>query len=213
MVSIAFLSALTGCFDYEEEMWLNKDGSGKVDFKIKLPSEFVDDEEDDWFEEGNIRADLEKFDGIDVEETKTYMDGDQWIIAVKLRFTSWDLLAQVDWGDDDKAKFWGSMTFEKEEDGQWVYQRTVEMSEDEDEDDHGEEGEDEDEDESKLAERILQGIFGGYYWRYTVHFPDRIISANAEEKDIDKKKKTVTWEFELIDLVKEPATMRATIAD
>ena len=58
---------------------------------------------------------------------------------------------------------------------------------------------------------LVQGMFSGYSWKYTVHLPTRVVSANTADEDIDDGNNTVTWNVELGSVMNEPFTMTATL--
>ena len=72
---LAIVLGMSGCIGYEEELWVNPDGSGKVQFKIIL-SEFLakamKEKGEEVFSEEQLSAKFGERDGLKIEEAKTY---------------------------------------------------------------------------------------------------------------------------------------------
>ena len=58
---------------------------------------------------------------------------------------------------------------------------------------------------------LKEGMFSGYSWKYTVHFPARVVSANTADEDIDRETNTVAWEIDLGSAMNESFTMTTTL--
>lgn len=54
-------------------------------------------------------------------------------------------------------------------------------------------------------------IFSKYVWKYTVHFPYKVISANTADDYIDRKTNTVSWDISLLSISKKPQKMTVVL--
>ena len=203
LLAIALTIGATGCIGYEEELWINADGSGRMKFKIlfsEMLSQAMKEKGEHVFSEQELAERFSGIEGITIEEAKTYAKAGNQVVSVALEFDSWDDLRHATTDDEDQADFWGSASVAEDDQGDLVYSRTVSMRTD----DEGEEGD-------ELAQGLVGAMFAGYSWEYTVHFPTAVVSANAADEDIDEETNTVTWELSLLSLLDSDATMTATL--
>ena len=203
LVALPALLALGSCIGYEEELWVQRDGSGRVHSRVILSKMLVA-----ILKNRNQSSDLEgaladRFKGIDglrVGEARTYRKSGRLILSIKVDFDSWKRLTGIQRGEEEgAADFWGVASLGQDEEGRLVFTRTVQM------------GNADPEEENPFGAGLIQAMFSGYSWKYTVHFPAAVVSANAAEEDIDMESNTVTWEVGLPTVFREPYTMTATL--
>lgn len=206
---VLVILALTGCIEYEEEVWINADGSGKIHFEIAVPSMMAQKmtEGDDGLAKlyGDLQNAKERFaavDGLEAEEVKTYEKAGKVILSVRLQFDSWDRLGKLqDKPDSLRGKgVLGEVSLSEDESGNIVFKREV-----------GVENPNAGTEENEMAQALVQGLLSNYTWSYTLHFPATVVSANAAEEDIDRESNTVTWEFGLASITNGPVVMEATL--
>ena len=209
-ISLIVLSVFfTGCFEYAEKLWFNKDGSGKMTFKLgidesltsMLEKEAGDSKENNQFDEQEMKSEFESIDGIQITQSKSYSDkGKKWI-ELDLVFDSFESLAEVS-NKDEKGGFIGKISIVEDEKGDQSFSREISMSESKEEDD-----------EENPYAGMMENLFGQYYWEYETHFPTKILSANTADGNIDNENNKVTWTFSLLTLMKEPQIMKATFVN
>ena len=203
VISLSLISGLSGCIGYEEELWIEKDGTGKVDFRIVLSemlTGMMDKNDEDPLDEDKLKDQFSNIDGVRVDEAKTYEKEGKKILSVKLSFDSWKGLTDIDIDTEDKANFWGKISLKEDEDGHVIFSRIVQMNDDET-----------NQEENPFAGGLMTKMLSGFSWKYIVHFPTTVVSANAADEDIDQETNTVTWETSLLSLSQGPFTMTATL--
>ena len=206
VVSLFLISGLLGCIGYEEELWIEKDGTGKVEFRIVLAemlTKMMDKNDETPLNEEKLKEQFTNIDGVRVDEAKTYEKEGKKILSVKLSFDSWKSLTDIDIDTDDKANFWGKISLKEDEDGHVIFSRIVQMN-----DNNTNENEEE---ENPFAAGLMTKMLSGFSWKYIVHFPTTVVSANAADEDVDKEANTVIWETSLLSLSEGPFTMTAKL--
>ena len=113
-----------GCIGYEEELWIEKDGTGKVDFRIVLSemlTGMMDKKEETPLDEEKLREQFANIDGVRVEQAKTYEKEGKKVLSVKLAFDSWKSLTDIDIETEGKANFWGKISLKEDDDGHVIF--------------------------------------------------------------------------------------------
>jgi hypothetical protein len=180
---------LLGCIQYEEEMWLNRNGSGHSRMHITVSSNYQNT--DSISKYANI-------EGIHLLNFKTYRNEGNTYYDIELAFD--DLKAFNALNDQDAiAHFIGKSEIIKEKRGLLKFRRIISL------------GSTEINDEDQMAD-LFQTIFTvNRNWRYTLHFPYSIVTANADPSNIDYKNDTVKWNYEIAYLWNKDQVMEVTM--
>ncbi len=173
MVMLALtLLLLAGCVEYEEELWLNADGSGKAKLRLVHRSNFANTQE--------IMRKSE-LPGIHLIDSKVTKVGPDVVYNVTFKFKDIESFNNV----NDRigaADFWGKITINREPDGNLVFKRRIAL------------GSQEEVDELEQWFSLQQTDHP--VWNYKVHLPWKIIAANADPENVDKKHRTVSWSYD-----------------
>ena len=201
LLILPFLLVLS-CIEYEEEMWVNKDGSGKIKMKISMPQFLAEyDTEGEGissFDEENVKKKIEEIDGLTLIESKSYEENEKNVIEMVVKFDSFEILEKAN-EEEDNQLFIGDIKMEKDEDDRIVFKRTISM-----EDSSKSEAD-------KESEKLMAAMLGQYKFSYMVHFPNKVIEANTSDDNIDQKSNTVKWTFSLASIISAPQEMVATL--
>lgn len=195
---------LIGCINYSEETWLNSDGSGKIAMEISMSEQLLammaGQSNADPLSPEELTKSFKGVKGIKVGEVKTYhKDGNQ-IAAVNFEFSSLEALNNIKSGSGTPG-FLGKISFTKNKKGQLVFNRTIDKME-LGETDSGD----------ALSGQMAAAMFSSYSWKYTIHFPSKVISANTGNENINAKTNTVVWEIPLSAFIQNSQVMTATLA-
>ena len=174
------LLALAGCVEYDEEMWLNPDGSGKATLRLVHRSNYENTRE--------IMAKAE-LPGIHLIESQVSRSGRNVIYKISYRFDSIEAFNNVN-DRIGEADFWGKFTLNQTDEGNMLLKRRISLGSQEEEYD---------------SEDILEGIYSRQqtehpHWNYKLHVPWRIVAANALAENIDYGKKTISWSFDTMQM-------------
>lgn len=184
----ALMLVLSGCIEYREEIWLERNGSGRLRFDVGLPEHTTIDQEE--VSELSLVALCDSVDGITVTGSDTYMMEDITWIRVYADFDNILLLNEVD------NKWFGYISLEQRKDSLF-YDRIISMSDTLDDE------------EKEFANMLKYAFFGQYTWDYTIHLPDKILDSNAPLMYLDTLENTITWEYTMASLINEEKHMRA----
>ena len=98
-----------GCFEVKQKMSINEDGSGNLVIKMGMAEQMFamaaanpDGQSDDLFNifnEDSLRNDFESIDGINVKETKSYLENESKWVEINLDFDSIESLSNYSDGD------------------------------------------------------------------------------------------------------------------
>jgi hypothetical protein len=195
---------LIGCINYSEETWINDNGSGKISMEISISEQLLEvmagQSNADPFSPDELTKSFKGVKGIKVGEVKTYhKDGNQ-IAAVNFEFSSLEALNNIKSGNGTPG-FIGKISFAKNKKGQLVFTRTIDKME------LGEADSD-----NALSGQMAAAMFSSYNWKYTIHFPSKVISANTGKENINTKTNTVVWEIPLSAFIQNSQAMTATLA-
>ncbi|MFA6619005.1 MAG: hypothetical protein WCT23_08065 [Candidatus Neomarinimicrobiota bacterium] len=186
VLMIISLLLLTSCLEYREELWLENDLSGRVNFDIGLP--MSTDMEDEEILDLSIVSLCDSVEGIDVNVYNTYiLDNNTWI-HVELSFENILLLNEIE------NKWFGKFYILDEKDSRTL-KRLITMS-----------------DtisvrSGQIANVLKYAMLGQYSWIYTMHFPDELYEVNAHIARTDTLSNTAVWEYNLASLINEQKTM------
>ena len=201
ILPIVFMFLFIGCLEYHEEMWLKKDGSGRLNLKIGLAEiismlDNLGGDDDDILNEHKITLELNDLDGIEVISSDSfYKNGRKWL-EIELTFDTVESLSQMQ-DMEEGPSLVGNISWEKRDRGRYEFYRSVKT-------DISTDSDDEFQDKSETEELLKQ-----YEWSYTVHFPGKIIETDETGKTTDKN--TVTWIFPLTGIGEDGLKMSATV--
>jgi hypothetical protein len=200
---------LVGCINYSEEAWLNADGSGKISMEISTSQQLIalmsQQGNGNPFSQEEVAKPFTGVKGIKLGEVKSYpKDGNQ-VAVVNFEFSSLQALQSVKDGNGAPG-FLGKISFTKNKKGQLIFSREIEKMK------LGNTADAEQTDsDSDLAGQMSAAMLAGYNWKYKVHFPASVVSANTAKENIDARTNTVVWEIPLSSIAQGSQTMTATI--
>lgn len=204
-LTLFFIVLLSGCVQYSEHLSLDRQGSGRLIFKMGIMDmeSILDEDPDDSAVIMEEEDDFGDFPGITVVDATTYAaDGFVWS-EITLEFESLDALVQA--LESEEFVTTGKISF-AEKDGYLMFKRTLPVLSLESEDDAG----------MDFAEDMPIGMvevfFADITWVYEVTFPNTIIESNAQDDDVDLATNTVRWSVLVTDLFSEEMEMWAKIA-
>lgn len=194
--SISIILNFSGCFDYEQEITLNEDGSGEITLHYIVGEEMMS------MMEGSdepIIPDKETIEqdyigeGIELKDFHTEeLDTEQhWYIT--LTFDDLNSLSRLEGFEGQK------LTFEDVGDS-FSFENSFASSE-------GDMGmEDLTEEEIEQQKQLMKTMFAGYEFTFVVNMPDEIVTTNADETTGSMAK----WVYPLTDLIDiDEFTMKA----
>jgi len=187
---IIMLFLLAGCVEYNEEMWLNPDGSGKVSLRLVHRSNYANTQE--------IMRKSE-LPGIHLISSQVQKNGPFMVYKVTFKFDNIESFNRIS-EEPTPADFLGQISINKNSEGHLVYKRRISLGGSE----ILEPGVESDSIDINLLadpDDILANIYKKQQkdypkWNYTIHLPWKIISASTTADKIDYKNKTVSWEFD-----------------
>lgn len=173
------LLLLAGCVEYDEELWLNPDGSGKAKLRLIHRSNYANTQE--------IMRKAE-LPGIHLIDSQVEKAGPFVVYSVTFKFDDINSFNNVN-DQISAADFWGSVTLNKTPDGKIVFKRRISLGSQETED----------------TDDILEGIYNQQQtdhpvWTYKLHVPWKIITANTTAENINHKERTVRWEYDTLQM-------------
>jgi hypothetical protein len=192
---------LGGCIDYDEEMWLNGDLSGRVNMMISVQEEIVKGatglEKD--LSEAGVRRDVERVPGVRLESFESFREAGKVIAKLRITFDSLEKLTRHETGAGESTplSLLGSLSL-REEGRKWLLERTLTALPETKAKSTG---------SDLLAKGLGSLLFSKNHLAYKLHLPGEIITANTQR--IDAKERTVEWNFTLAQAMREPPVMRA----
>ena len=165
---IFLLLILAGCVHYDEELWLNRDGSGRAKLRIIHRSPYDNPEE-------ILRK--ASLPGISLISYKLQRKDQDVIYDITFKFKNIEAFNNVN-DQLGSADFWGKITLNKEPGRKITFKRRISL------------GSQEDEDELETFFSQSQSEHGT--WSYTLHAPWRIIHSNASSS----RGKSLTWSYD-----------------
>lgn len=167
------LFLLAGCVDYTEELWLNKNGSGRVKMTIGVLTNYENKQE--------INRYLNQ-PGISLISKSVYRKGKFTFYNLDFRFKSVESFNNLN-DEISNADFLGRITLTREKDGAISFKRKIALGSLSSEDD-------------EIEQIILSQSQGNLKWRYKLHLPWNIIRSNAAPSNVDLKARTIVWEYQ-----------------
>ncbi len=169
---ILSLFALAGCVHYDEELWLNRDGSGRAKLRLIHRSPYENPEEI------MRKASLP---GINLQRYDIQRRGADAIYTIEFKFKSVEAFNNVN-DQLGAADFWGKITLNKEPGRRITFKRRISLGSPESDDD-------------------FENIFSRMQtenpvWNYKLHVPWKIVSTNAAPGNTDLKNRTISWSFD-----------------
>lgn len=170
------LLALFGCVHYDEELWLNPDGSGKA--KLVLIHRSANENPGEILKKAELN-------GIHLQDYSVKRNGPNVIYTVQFKFDSIEAFNNVN-DQVGNADFWGRITLNKEQGRRISFKRRISLGDQEEVDDF----------EALLRSTMTDSP----HWRYRIHLPWKIISTNAPKDAVDHKSRTITWDYDTNEL-------------
>jgi hypothetical protein len=178
------LLTLMGCIDYNEELWLNKDGSGKVKMLIGALTTYENPQE--------INRYVDQ-PGIHLISKSVYRKKNYTYYKLEFNFDSIESFNNLN-DQISNADFFGRISLIKEKDGSFTMKRRIAL---------GSMSGEEDEIEQLIFTHPQEKL----KWRYKMHLPWKVIKANADNANIDYQTNTVSWEYQTSFLWNKSQTM------
>ncbi len=175
VILLLALLLLAGCVQYDEELWINRNGSGHATIRVVHRSPYENPEE-------IMRK--AALPGINLQSYDIQRKGPDVIYTINFKFKSIDAFNNVN-DQLGAADFWGKITLNKEPGRRITFKRRIALG-------SQEQGEEEEGIEDILG--MLQPE--NPVWTYKVHLPWKIISTNALPENVDRENGTVTWSFD-----------------
>ena len=192
---------LGGCVDYDEEMWLNGDLSGRVNMVISVQEEIVKGTtglEKDLSEEG-VRRDLERLPGVKLESFESFREAGKMVAKLRITFDSLEKLTRHETtaGESTPLSLLGTLNV-REEGSKWILERSLTALP-------------ETKAKSTGSDLFAKGLgslfFSKNHLTYKLHLPGEIITANSQR--LDGKARTIEWNYTLAQAMRESPVMRA----
>lgn len=182
---IIFLIFGSGCFEYEEELTLKKDGSGSIMMAYGLPLEMVQNDES--FTSEKIRNDLTDIEGITVISTKEFEKNNLKWVQASAKFNSLESLSKIK--SDKLPGFAGEMNFTNNGDGTFTFTKIL--------------GEKPKTNSTQKPQDLdmMKKMVGDVNWEYDISFPMNIVSANSGQGDVKTIGKNVKWSVSLANII------------
>lgn len=166
------LSLLAGCVHYDEELWLNRDGSGRAKLRVIHRSPYENPEE-------IMRK--AALPGISLQSYNIQRRGADAIYSMEFKFKSVEAFNNVN-DQLGAADFWGKITLNKESGRRISFKRRISLGSQESDDDF-----------ENIFSRLQTD---NPVWKYKLHVPWKIISSNALPENVDINNRTISWSFD-----------------
>lgn len=167
----AILVILCGCVHYDEELWLNRDGSGKAKIVVIHKSNYENSED-------ILRKDELK--GIHLQDYSIKRNGPYVIYSIRFKFDSVEAFNNVN-DQVENNDFWGRITLNKEKGRRISFKRSISLGDQKDEED--------------LLEAIIRQQTTEYpKWNYRIHLPWKVLSTNGTY--VDETKRVLSWTYD-----------------
>ncbi len=178
------LIVLAGCVDYNEELWLNKDGSGKVRMIIGALTTYENNRE--------INRYVDQ-PGITLISKSVYRKKNFTFYNLEFKFNSLESFNNLN-DQISNADFFGRITIKKEKDGSITLKRRIALGSPSGEED-------------EIEQLIFTQAQDKLKWQYKMHLPWKIIKTNAAPGNVDYKTNTVSWAYQTAYLWNHSQTM------
>ncbi len=181
------LLVMAGCIDYTEELWLNKDGSGRAAVNVRVKTNYPNPQELNSYQDIDGIELIRKEISRDEKNKYTYY-------KIEFRFKSLEAFNKIN-TQITNADFSGRINLIRMNDGSLSLQRTISLGSLPSEGD-------------EIEQLIRQQPQTDSRWTYILHLPDyKIIKANADPANIDALNGTVRWEYQTAFLWNKSQTM------
>jgi len=168
------LLLLAGCVQYNEELWINRNGSRHAVIRVVHRSPYENPEE-------IMRK--AALPGINLQSYEIHRKGPDVIYTIHFKFKNIDAFNNIN-DQLGEADFWGKITLNKEPGRRITFKRRIALGSQE-------------QDEYDDIENILGQLQpDNPVWTYKVHLPWKIISTNALPANVDINNRTVSWSFD-----------------
>ncbi len=178
------LLLLAGCIDYNEELWLNRDGSGRVKMVIGALTTYENKQE--------INRYLDQ-PGINLISKSVYRKDNYTYYNLDFKFSNLESFNSLN-DHVSNADFFGRITISKDQDGTITMRRKIALGSLSSEDD-------------EIEKLIFLQPQENLMWRYKMHLPWKIIKSNAAQSNVDYKNRVVSWEYQTSYLWNKSQTM------
>lgn len=203
LLLVVLLFVAAGCFNYEEEIWINSNQSGRMKMTIKITETIMKQEFDIIYivkdEVMNIKNNIVKNRGLILNQNKEYINNGYKHYVIDFNFDTIEDLKKITEHSKKGRGFIANFKIEEDESDNIKISRTVEFE-------VGDSYE-----QNEMLTGFLPIALYGHRWRYKMHLPYRIINANTIDEMIDKKNNIVKWEFPLHILSKQPQKIEVTM--
>jgi len=186
-----------GCFDYREEIWFNKDLSGRIEMHFIVPEFFVDMSEqagrtDNLFTPEGIRGRFGSIPGLTLLGAETRTEEENRMIDITLEFDSLESFRRIS-NATKETDFLGDITVNRTGKGNVSFSRTISLT-----------------DSLMQSVTMYDEMLNKRFWITRIHFPGHIISTNAPDQNVDADTgNTVIWAYSIAVLTKGHRTMYA----
>jgi len=203
------LLLIAGCINYDQQLELNANGSGKLVMHYSMAQQLVsmmqmggqaaggDNKEQQMpfkIKEDEVKADL-KAPGVKVEKFETKTEGDQQHFYVHISF---DKVTSL-----NNTKTFKEMPISwKEENGTVTFTQVLKAKKKEGAAKAG--GDD------AMQKQMAQAMFGNAAFKYSVKLPSKALPSPATNGTIADDGKTVNWTFPLVEMDSGDKTMTAS---
>jgi len=197
MPLLVVLVLSSGCFDYREEIFFNKDMSGTIIVELSVPERMLELYEragrsTGMFTEDVIRDRLGTIPGLRIINLESYSADERRVVKATVSFDSFDSFRRIPEASPDFGYF-GEITLSRTGDGHMSFTRTISLN------------------DKRIAPLAMYDEkLNRRFWVSKVHFPTYVIEANTSKENIDEDTHdTVIWGYSAEVLTKEPRTMKA----
>lgn len=163
---------LAGCVDYDEELWLNKKGSGRAKMVIGVLTNYANNQEINRYN---------SMPGIHLISKSIYRKKNFTYYKIEFKFDTLEAFNNLN-RQISNADCFGRIVLLQQKDGTILMQRRIALG------------------SSEGGDEIEQLIFThnqeNLKWHYKMHLPWKIIKANADPAKIDYKTNTVEWTYQ-----------------
>jgi hypothetical protein len=191
---LLFIIFVAGCINYEENIELNADGSGKMLMHYSIPQQLhammemgqdtQQDKKDEMpfkFKEAEIRTDMAA-PGVTVEKVESKAEGDQQHYYVHVSFKKLT--------DLNQTKPFQKMKFQWiEEDKKVTFQQTLEGDKKQSED-------------NPMGDQMASAMLGNAKFTFKVTLPGKALPSPDTNGTIQEDGKTVLWSYPLLEASK-----------
>jgi hypothetical protein len=199
LLLVAVMLLVSGCINYSEEMWLGANGAGKLTMELKVAESLLrlsPNSKSDPFSKEKLEEPFKDVKGIRVTETRSYTEGDSRVALIALTFDSPEALQNINQAEGTPP-FLGIITLVKNDKEQLTFTRVINKS-------AGQSN-----NRSEFDRQMAAQLFSQYVWKYTIHFPGRVLEANTPKEKI--KGDTVIWEKTMGEFMQSAEPLTATI--